>query len=98
MEIPYVKLYKLLVLTSIYIVSFSSIQLDLSGYNDCVKIFSVDALKEIISTLGGTSWEFDSDYCPIKILRSTPVPPKESERRIECDYCAENNTCHVVLM
>ncbi|KAK8472565.1 hypothetical protein PHAVU_002G242600 [Phaseolus vulgaris] len=58
----------------------------------------VDALKEIISTLGGTSWEFDSDYCPIKILRSTPVPPKESERRIECDYCAENNTCHVVLI
>ncbi|KAK7369170.1 hypothetical protein VNO80_11205 [Phaseolus coccineus] len=58
----------------------------------------VEALKEIISTMGGTSWEFDSDYCPIKMLRSTPVPPIESERRIECGYCVENNTCHVVLI
>ncbi|BAT74821.1 hypothetical protein VIGAN_01258600 [Vigna angularis var. angularis] len=42
----------------------------------------VNALKEIASTMGATYWEFDSDYCSVKMLRSTPDPPKESERRI----------------
>jgi len=72
-------------------------RLDLLCYDDCQK-FSVDALKEITSTMGATNWEFDSDDdCP-KILRSTPDPPKESERTIACDCSIENNTCHVVEM
>ncbi|XP_052727915.1 probable LRR receptor-like serine/threonine-protein kinase RFK1 isoform X8 [Vigna angularis] len=61
-----------------------------------VKKITVDALKEITSTMGATYWEFDSDYCSVKMLRSTPDPPKESERKIVCDCSIENNTCHVV--
>ncbi|XP_027915412.1 probable LRR receptor-like serine/threonine-protein kinase RFK1 isoform X2 [Vigna unguiculata] len=66
-------------------------------YAECkVPQQEVDALKEITSTMGATNWEFDSDDdCP-KILRSTPDPPKESERTIACDCSIENNTCHVV--
>ncbi|XP_022632425.1 probable LRR receptor-like serine/threonine-protein kinase RFK1 isoform X2 [Vigna radiata var. radiata] len=66
-------------------------------YAECkVPQEEVDALKEITSTMGATYWEFDSDYCSVKMLRSTPDPPKESERRIVCDCTIENNTCHVV--
>ncbi|WVZ23945.1 hypothetical protein V8G54_002489 [Vigna mungo] len=49
----------------------------------CQNIKTIDALKEITSTMGATNWEFDSDYCSVKMLRSTPDPPKESERRID---------------
>lgn len=59
----------------------------------------VDALKEIISTMGAVYWKFDAESCEIETVGFTQEPPSESERSIVCDCSFENNTvCHVVKM
>lgn len=59
----------------------------------------VDALKEIVSTMGATYWKFDADSCNIEMVGVTLEPPDESERRIGCDCSFEDGTvCHVVNM
>ncbi|KAK7306459.1 hypothetical protein VNO77_44400 [Canavalia gladiata] len=59
----------------------------------------VDALKDIISTMGATYWKFDADSCEIEEVGLTQEPPDESLRSINCDCNFENHTvCHVVKM
>lgn len=55
----------------------------------------VDALKQIASTLGATSWKFNGDSC--QIVSVVPEPPKRVETDINCDCSFENNTvCHII--
>lgn len=64
-----------------------------------ILLFIVDALEEIITTLGSKYWKFNSDSCRIEMVGVTPEPPKGSESSIGCDCQGNNNTdCHVVKM
>ncbi|XP_054777749.1 probable LRR receptor-like serine/threonine-protein kinase RFK1 isoform X2 [Prosopis cineraria] len=57
----------------------------------------VDALQEILSTMGATYWKFDGDSCQIEMVGLTPVPPSGSQSSIGCQCFSENGTnCHVV--
>ncbi|XP_015875666.3 probable LRR receptor-like serine/threonine-protein kinase RFK1 isoform X2 [Ziziphus jujuba] len=57
----------------------------------------VDALEEIVTTLGATYWKFNSDSCQIEVVGVTPEPPKGSESSIGCECQGNNSTdCHVV--
>ncbi|KAF7803233.1 putative LRR receptor-like serine/threonine-protein kinase RFK1 isoform X2 [Senna tora] len=59
----------------------------------------VDALQEIVSTMGSTYWKFDATSFEIEMVGVTPEPPEESERKIVCDCSFESNTvCHVTKM
>ncbi|XP_020202017.1 probable LRR receptor-like serine/threonine-protein kinase RFK1 isoform X1 [Cajanus cajan] len=57
----------------------------------------VDALQEIISTMGSAYWKFDADSCKIEMVGLTREPPTESEISIDCD-CSFDTVCHVVKM
>ncbi|KAK4259527.1 hypothetical protein QN277_005850 [Acacia crassicarpa] len=57
----------------------------------------VDALQEIISTMGSTHWKFDGDSCQIEVVGLTLVPPSGSKSSIGCQCFSDNVTnCHVV--
>lgn len=61
--------------------------------------WTVDALEEIVTTLGATYWKFNSDSCQIEVVGVTPEPPKGSESSIGCECQGNNSTdCHVVRM
>ncbi|KAK6917730.1 Serine-threonine/tyrosine-protein kinase, catalytic domain [Dillenia turbinata] len=60
---------------------------------------AVDALKEIVNTLGATYWEFDADSCNIARVGVTPKQPMESETSVGCDCIGNDTVCeetHVV--
>lgn len=59
----------------------------------------VDALEEIVRTMGSKYWKFDADSCEIKMVGVTQVPPKGSEHNIECKCNNDNDSdCHIVKM
>ncbi|CAN1328798.1 Probable LRR receptor-like serine/threonine-protein kinase RFK1 [Linum perenne] len=57
----------------------------------------VDALGEIVRTLGSKYWKFDADTCKVEAVGMTQVPPRNAEHNIECTCNNGSNTdCHVV--
>uniref|UniRef100_A0A2P2MSX3 LRR-RLK n=1 Tax=Rhizophora mucronata TaxID=61149 RepID=A0A2P2MSX3_RHIMU len=56
----------------------------------------VDALEEIVKTMGSTNWKFNADSCEVEIVGVTPVPPSDAENKIDCQCNVGNNSdCHV---
>ncbi|KAK9936651.1 hypothetical protein M0R45_013480 [Rubus argutus] len=59
----------------------------------------VDALQQIVTTMGAKYWRFNADTCRIELIGLTEAPPKGSERRIDCECHFKNYTvCHVVKL
>ncbi|KAL5577004.1 hypothetical protein UlMin_018703 [Ulmus minor] len=57
----------------------------------------IDALKEIVRTMGATFWEFDGDSCKIEMVGLTAQTPNGAESNVGCDCDIENGSvCHVV--
>ncbi|CAN1809209.1 Probable LRR receptor-like serine/threonine-protein kinase RFK1 [Linum perenne] len=57
----------------------------------------VDALGEIVRTLGSKYWKFDADTCKVEAVGMTQVPPRNAEHNIDCTCNNGSNTdCHVV--
>ncbi|KAK3431118.1 hypothetical protein EUGRSUZ_E02840 [Eucalyptus grandis] len=57
----------------------------------------VDALREIMSAMGSTSWDFDGDNCEIRRVGLGLRLPADAESSIGCDCNIGNDTfCHVV--
>ncbi|KAK6932733.1 Malectin domain, partial [Dillenia turbinata] len=59
----------------------------------------VDALKEIVTTMGATYWKFDPDSCNITLVGITPEQPDESETSVKCECIGNDTVCeetHVV--
>ncbi|KAL2494654.1 putative LRR receptor-like serine/threonine-protein kinase RFK1 [Forsythia ovata] len=54
----------------------------------------VNALRQIVTTMGATNWSFNADTCEVQTV--TPSPPSASEGYVECNCNYRNNTvCHV---
>lgn len=59
----------------------------------------VDALRQIVTTMGAIYWRFNADTCRVEVVGLTEAPPKGSERRIDCECHFKNYTvCHVVKL
>lgn len=55
----------------------------------------VDALQQIVQTMGAMYWKFDDNSCEVEMVGITPQSPLDAVSRIDCDCHYENNTCHV---
>ncbi|XP_022898702.1 probable LRR receptor-like serine/threonine-protein kinase RFK1 isoform X2 [Olea europaea var. sylvestris] len=54
----------------------------------------VNALRQIVTTMGATNWSFNGDTCEVEAV--VPSPPSASEGYVECNCNFNNNTvCHV---
>ncbi|GLT52536.1 hypothetical protein SLA2020_258710 [Shorea laevis] len=56
----------------------------------------VDALQQIVSTMGSTYWKFNGDSCEVEMVGLTDVSPKNSAQEIGCDYEENSTISHVV--
>ncbi|XP_062012890.1 probable LRR receptor-like serine/threonine-protein kinase RFK1 isoform X1 [Rosa rugosa] len=58
----------------------------------------VDALQQIVKTMGAKYWSFDGDACRIEMVGLTEKPPKDSESRTDCQCNHDNTVCHVTKL
>ncbi|KAJ8450018.1 hypothetical protein Cgig2_029380 [Carnegiea gigantea] len=56
----------------------------------------VDALQQIVRTMGAAYWKFDDVSCQVQMVGVTKQSPWGAESTIRCDCQLDNNTCHVV--
>ena len=61
---------------------------------------AVDALQQIVETMGITSWEFNATSCNVGSVKIAPPaqPDQKAESKVSCDCSFSNGTCHVVGM
>ncbi|KAM4101015.1 hypothetical protein ACJW30_05G111800 [Castanea mollissima] len=58
---------------------------------------TIEALKEITSTIGVKYWRFNASSCQTEMVGVTPKRPGNAESSIICD-CKNNNTFYHVIM
>ncbi|XP_052183607.1 probable LRR receptor-like serine/threonine-protein kinase RFK1 isoform X3 [Diospyros lotus] len=57
----------------------------------------VDALQQIVTTMGVKYWKFNSSSCRVELVGVTPQAPRKSEGSVECNCNLKNDSyCHVV--
>ncbi|CAK9148059.1 unnamed protein product [Ilex paraguariensis] len=56
----------------------------------------VDALQQIITTMGATYWRFNAESCKVEMVGMTPQAPTGSESDVVCDRNLNNTVGHVI--
>ncbi|CAM8898209.1 unnamed protein product [Rhodiola kirilowii] len=55
----------------------------------------VNALAQVVKTMGNVYWQFNSISCKVELFGMTPNPPSDSETNVTCDCNFPGNVCHI---
>ncbi|KAL9669018.1 hypothetical protein QQ045_006559 [Rhodiola kirilowii] len=68
----------------------------LHGVQSQVPQDEVNALAQVVKTMGNVYWRFNSGSCKVEQFGVTPNPPVDSETNVTCDCNFPGNVCHVI--
>ena len=58
----------------------------------------MEAVDNILTTMGATNWSFNGVTCKLEVIFEAPKLSQEANASVGCDYIANDSDWHVVRM